>query len=165
MPTKTAAFLSQETALIALPIIVFLKNKWSAMMTQIVTAITHKYCGNTVAPKIRKGASPEKEGRMNGSDPQAIKANDLIRNEPPMVMKIKNTVCWDLAGRIADLSNTAPKNVTVTMAKGTERTNGIPRNSKKVTANNPPSVTNSHWAKFMMPLALCTTPNPMAISE
>jgi len=73
---------------------------------------------------------------------------------PPMVMMTRPRGVADLRGLMASRSNTMPTTVVRRMAPGIAAAKGRPAAPRSDRVNIPPSMTNSPWAKLMMPVAL-----------
>jgi hypothetical protein len=79
-------------------------------------------------------------------------ATSRIRMEIPMVMMIiRSTEGW-YSHRINKISMSAP--MTIVMSTAARMAAGRGRNRLRVTAVIPPSMTNSPWAKLMIPVVL-----------
>ncbi len=154
IPTRLAASGLSAQALIALPIMVRLKKMDSAITMMIKKPITHKYCGWMTAPKKVMGSRPEKAGRSKESLPQINIAAPLIRIEAAIVAIIRVSTDGRRMGLIANRSRSIPTRVTRIMVAGKAKIRGSPMATCKKTIINPPNMTNSPWAKFMISVTL-----------
>ena len=114
--------------------------------------ITHKDCGDTVAPRKPIGSSPEKAGRPRASVPQMTTAIPRSTIPTPMVTMMPRQTSSPM-GRIVKRSMTtamAPVNPTArNMATTCERPI-----CEKVMASIAPIIALSPWAKFTTPVTL-----------
>jgi len=82
--------------------------------------------------------------------------------DTPMVMITRLMAGAPATGRMVRRSMTAPTTVVARAARTTARPTGRPRCAKD-TANMPPSMTNSPWAKLMRPVVLKMMVKPSAV--
>jgi hypothetical protein len=126
----------------AIPVSVRAKNTRTATTTTSVVPRIHTACGRNVAPRKRIGVSPENEGRLAASLPQASMAAPFRKIEPPMVMMMRLVTDTWRSGASVSRSSARPMRVTLTMAPAQARTSGSPA-CVNATAVMPPSITNS----------------------
>ena len=117
-------------------------------------ASTHRVCGMSAAPKNDRGSLPENAGRAKVSLPQSSMAPPRMRMLTPMVMMTRLMAGQSRTGRMARRSTSAPSSVVPATARTMASGSGRPRARMQNTLIMPPSITNSPWAKLMMPVAL-----------
>ncbi len=110
--------------------------------------------GETWTPaRVRELTSfPVKYGRARTDSPQATSASSRSTIETPMVMTIIRRTVGLRSQRMKVSSTSAPAAIVTTTAPAMASGSGTKRWS--VTAVIPPSITNSPWAKLMMPVVL-----------
>jgi hypothetical protein len=97
-------------------------------------------------------SSPVKYGSARTDSPQARSATSRTRIETPMVMMIIRRTEGFRSQRMQVTSTSAPAAIVTRTAPA--MASGSGRRRWSVTAVIPPSITNSPWAKLMMPVVL-----------
>ncbi len=116
--------------------------------------MTHRTCGETrTSPMEMEVTSlPVKYGRALTPSPQRCRAASRTRMEMPMVMMIILRTDGLTSQRMKSTSMRAP--TAMVAATAARMAAGSGRKALKVTAVMPPSMTNSPWAKLMIPVVL-----------
>ncbi len=98
------------------------------------------------------------------SFPHRSIATALMNMETPMVIMMRFITEAFLTGLMASLSMRKPTKVAISRARAMHRPRGRPVHRLTKTLSIPPSMTNSPWAKLIIPVALKIIVKPRAVS-
>jgi hypothetical protein len=154
IPIRLAAVRLTAQAVIAFPIMVYLKKMDNNTTTTTVIPTTQMYWGLRDAPIKAIPFSPEKGGRKWVSFPHINMAIPLNRMETAMVTIIRVTTVGFFIGEMANLSMIMPTKVRITTVRRNPKIRGNLSIPVKNIMMSPPSITNSPWAKFMIEVEL-----------
>ena len=129
------------------------KNQRNATIRQQVASDQTTW-GETCTPPNERDvtSSPVKYGSARTDSPHASSASSRTTIEMPIVMMIIRSTEGLRSQRMKVTSTMAPAAIVTTTAPAMATGSGTRRWS--VTAVIPPSITNSPWAKLMMPVVL-----------
>jgi hypothetical protein len=154
MPHSVAALRFAAQARISRPSEVNLKNRLRPATMREQTPMTHSTWGEIRAPRMVTEVTslPMKYGRARTLSPQICSAASRARIEIPMVIMIILSTDGLSSQRMKTISIKAPTTMVMSTAAVMARGMGI--KAFMVMAVIPPSMTNSPWAKLIMPVVL-----------
>ncbi len=154
IPQRAAASRLDAQARISLPSIVKRKKIFSRTTITIQIPRLQRTCGDTRTPPIAREviSLPLKYGSDRTPSPQRKSAASRIRIEMPIVMMIILKTVGLTSHRMKVISISAPTTIMIKTAPRIAPGRGT--KPWRVTAVIPPSMTNSPWAKLIMPVVL-----------